>query len=332
MAFNRAKFLIQLLGADGARALAKASDRSEALGDVLVPRTIVAWLRANDAYDGEIPGSDQHCAFVKSEKGFTGNVQMEPDFDYHFRNAPLTHVAGAIAVAMGMGSASVPDEVRRLDLEKLGKNVDLMVKSEQGKQVKVSAGQSRPEESSAGDAHGEASRQEIYQKAEKAECKICGGKGGKHNDRLVGGLVLKCRNANKELAKAALNPGGGAGGKPGTGTAAGPIAPAAPTAPTATAPTPSIKQNVTKPVASAKPPGAPTTVKLARSEAEYRCAICSTPQFQGDRLLGCMCVRELCKSAQVVSASPAQITISVNGWSKDDLATFLEAVGRGEKK
>ena len=329
MAFNRARFLIQLLGAQGALALAKASDRSEDLGDALVPRTIVAWLRSTDAYDGEIPGSERHCSFTKSEKGFTGNVEMETDFNYQFSNVPLTHVAGAVAVAMGIVSSNVSDEVRRLDLERLGKNVDLMVKSEQSKKVKVSAGQSRPEESSAGDAHGETSRQEIYQKAENAKCAVCGGKGGKHNDRLVGGLVLKCRNANKELAKAALNPGGGAGGKPGSGTTAGPTAPAAPTPPTATAPTPTTKQTVAKPAASAKPPGAPTTVKLARSEIAHACPVCGKRQFNGDKFVGCSCFSSLAKSVTVVGfdADSADIKFG-DGWDKASIVTLLESLGR----
>ena len=327
MSFNRARFLVELLGADGARALAKASDRSGALGDALVPRTIVAWLRSVDSFDGNIPGSDFKVSFSKSEHGFTGHVQLRDNTDYHFRDKPLVHLAGALSVALGVSSTNVPDEVRRLDLERLGKSVDLMVKVERVKKLKVSAGQSRTEESSPGDAHGEYSRQEIYQKDEKkpsSECEVCGGKGGKHNDRLVAGQVLKCRNA--KLTKAALNPHGGAGG---TGTTAGPVAPAAPTAPTATAPKPSTKQALPKPAKSATAPGAPTTVKLSQSEITHPCSACGRLQFNGPEFVGCSCFRALAKSVTVVSfdADTADIKFG-DGWDRESIVTLLEAVGR----
>jgi hypothetical protein len=58
MSFNRAQFLIEVLGADAARALAKAASRSEHLAQMIVPRTILAMLEATPAYAGTVPGFD----------------------------------------------------------------------------------------------------------------------------------------------------------------------------------------------------------------------------------------------------------------------------------
>ena len=58
MSFNRAQFLIEVLGADAARALAKAAGRSEYLSEMIVPRTILAMLEAVPTFEGTIPGLD----------------------------------------------------------------------------------------------------------------------------------------------------------------------------------------------------------------------------------------------------------------------------------
>jgi hypothetical protein len=293
--FNHAKFLIELVGPDGALALAKASDRSEALGKALVPRTIVSWLRAVDEFHGEIPGSDSLISFAKSENGFDGYVQLEGGSSYFLKSASLFHVAGAIAFALNLDTAGISDEIRRLDLEKLGKSIDQMVKVEQTKRAKVSAGQSRPEESSAGDEHGETSRQEVFQ------------------------------NDDKSLRKESLNPGGGAKG--GTGTTAGPVAPAAPAAPTASAPKMSTKQALPKPAKSAQPPGAPT-VKLTRSEQAVLCPVCVQPQFHSGEFTGCLCFRSLAKSATVTPHDDVMEVKFGSEWDRDAILTLLESVGR----
>lgn len=294
MAFNRARFLIDLLGPGGARALAKASDRSESLGNALIPRTIVAWLRSVDAYEGHIPGSDCQISFQKSEHGFGGQVQLQGGF-YSFTNASLVHVAGAVSVAIGLSGSNVGQDARRLDLERLGKSIDQMVKAEASK--KVSAGQGRTEESSSGDEHGETGRQEILQ------------------------------NDDKSLRKKALNAGGGAGG--GTGTTAGPVAPAAPTAPTASAPKPTTTQSLPKPAGSAKPPAAGLTAKLTRSEITHECPACGRVQFNGPEFVGCSCFRALAKSVTITSfdADTADLKFG-DGWDKASVVTLLESVGR----
>ena len=128
MSFNRAQFLIEVLGADAARALAKAASRSEHLAQMIVPRTILAMLDAIPAFTGTVPGFDD-CSFTyaKSEKGFTGNVTVGEDF-YKFENANIFHVAGALATAMSLDTLMFTTG-RNSELQRLGKSIDLMAKT-----------------------------------------------------------------------------------------------------------------------------------------------------------------------------------------------------------
>jgi hypothetical protein len=128
MSFNRAQFLIEVLGADAARALAKAASRSEHLAQMIVPRTILAMLEATPAYAGTVPGFDEcSLSYAKSEKGFTGNVTLGEDL-YKFEAQSIFHVAGALATAMGIDSLMF-NTGRDTELQRLGKSIDLMAKA-----------------------------------------------------------------------------------------------------------------------------------------------------------------------------------------------------------
>jgi hypothetical protein len=128
MSFNRAQFLIEVLGADAAHALAKAASRSEYLAQMIVPRTILAMLEAVPAYAGTVPGFGEcSLTYEKSEKGFTGNVALGEDF-YKFENANIFHVAGALSTAMGLDSLLFGSG-RNTELQRLGKSIDLMAKA-----------------------------------------------------------------------------------------------------------------------------------------------------------------------------------------------------------
>lgn len=293
--FNRAQFLIEVLGADAARALAKAASRSEYLSQMIVPRTILAMLEAVPAFTGTIPGFDDcSLTYEKSEKGFTGNVTVGEDF-YKFEAQSIFHVAGALSTAMGLDTLMFTTN-RNTELQRLGKSIDVMAK-----------------------AHF------VGQELEKAEkCEVCGGKGGKHNDRLVAGLVIKCRNA--KLEKKAMGEG--------SGKNAGPVAPAAPVAPTANASPASTQQKLPKAPASAQLPKPPkpvtsSTVKLTRSEKTRACPECGLRQFNSDnKFVGCLCFRALAKSVDVTDHGEYSELRLGEDWDRETLVTFLESVGR----
>lgn len=122
MAFNRAKFLIEVLGPDGALALAKAAARSDDLAQMVVPRAILAWLEARPEFDDVVPGGDFRVRFTKSEDGFSGNIG-----DYQFHEATIFHVAGAVATAMSLDALTFGN-TRNAELSRLGKSIDLMAK------------------------------------------------------------------------------------------------------------------------------------------------------------------------------------------------------------
>jgi len=289
MAFNRARFLIELLGPDGARALAKAASRSELLAHAIVPRTIIAWLRSTDEFSGEVPGAPGRVVeFQKSSAGFTGSVTIQEQ-RYEFQNESLFHAAGALAVAVGIDSTSVPDDLKNVDLERLGKSIDLMVMVQRA--LKLSKREEKStEESSAGDDHGEYSRQEIYQD-------------------------------DKDLKKKAMGAG--------SGQSATPTAPAAPTAPTPTAPqVPTTQKLPKKPASAGLKPKMGSSLKLSEAESAAACPVCAQKQFSDGKFVGCLCFRALSKSVKVVGRENGVELQLGDGWDRDTVLTFLEAVGR----
>lgn len=126
------KFLQIVLGQDGAKALAKATERAPILSSVLVPRTIVSWLdtAVRLQYEGEIPGLDNsYISLHKTEsQTFTGALTVA-DNVHSFNEAELIHVAAAIGVALGISGQGVDPQLKGQDLSRLGKSIDLLVKA-----------------------------------------------------------------------------------------------------------------------------------------------------------------------------------------------------------
>lgn len=120
-----------VLGEDGAKALKKAAERSNALENALLPRTIFAWLNiaTKYEYEGEIPGvHNTYVNFKKSDDGFSGSVTIGDDL-YSFTNASMFHVAASVAVAIGVDGEHVGESIRDVDVERLGKSIDLLAKA-----------------------------------------------------------------------------------------------------------------------------------------------------------------------------------------------------------
>lgn len=127
------RFLVGVLGNDGASAFRKAIGREQSLASAVVPRAILSWLNiaARLTYEGEIPGQDNtYLTFRKSEggRGFGGAISIN-DSVYSFENASVFHVAGALAVALGVDSVAVDEHVRARTMQKLGKSIDHLVKA-----------------------------------------------------------------------------------------------------------------------------------------------------------------------------------------------------------
>lgn len=125
-------FLVAVLGTDGAKALRKAAERSHELGHALVPRTILAWLgiAAREDYEGDLPGvRNSYITFRKSESGYTGSISFTDEDMHEFQGASLEYLAAAVAVYLGADADRVGPGLRDLDLARLGKSIDLLVKA-----------------------------------------------------------------------------------------------------------------------------------------------------------------------------------------------------------
>jgi predicted GNAT family acetyltransferase len=126
----RLDFLRDVLGAEGAKALSKAVDREPSLGGALELRAIIGWVSCLDDYKGSIPSTQCQLHLNKSEDTYTGCVG-----DYPFRGESLYHVSAAVANALELEPGKLDPELRGVILTRLGKSLDLLVKSQLSKKV-----------------------------------------------------------------------------------------------------------------------------------------------------------------------------------------------------
>lgn len=115
-------------------------DQSPHLGPALLPRVILSWVRVagRGTYTGEIPGIiGSNLSFCKSEAGFSGSIGIN-DQNYTFRDVGTSHLAASIAVSLGVDQAI--GDIRDMDLARLGKSVDLLVKANAVRQMRGEAG------------------------------------------------------------------------------------------------------------------------------------------------------------------------------------------------
>jgi hypothetical protein len=125
------QFLMAVLGKDGAKALYKASLRANELENAIVPRAILAWLNTIGLtdYEGELPGvEDTYINFQKSEDTYSGAISIA-DSVFTFHAANVFHVASCIAVALGADADKLSPSIRDLDLNRLGKTIDVLAKA-----------------------------------------------------------------------------------------------------------------------------------------------------------------------------------------------------------
>lgn len=127
---RKLSFLQAVVGNDGARALAKATSQSADLEWAIFPRVVMSWLEvvSHANYADALPGADGiKLVLRKNDDGWSGSVNIGDEL-YAFRDTTLFHVSGAVAVALGAAPEHAP-ELRHPALAKLGKSVDLLVKS-----------------------------------------------------------------------------------------------------------------------------------------------------------------------------------------------------------
>jgi hypothetical protein len=115
-------FLAEILGPPG-EALA-CSLKGTQIGDYLPARAALAWINQTINASGFIPGTKIGYSLTKSSSGWRGQIG-----EYSFADSPGVHVAAALSVFLGVAPGQ-PD-LRQIDLARLGRTVDLLVKSQQ---------------------------------------------------------------------------------------------------------------------------------------------------------------------------------------------------------
>lgn len=126
-------FVTAVLGDIAASALRKAAERSPALDTIVGSRVILGWVgfAGRFGFDGEIPGlPGTSLSFKKAEHNglFQGSLTVGQDL-FDFRNASETQLAATLSVALGANRQPAPT-LRDQDLAPLGKNIDLLIKSQ----------------------------------------------------------------------------------------------------------------------------------------------------------------------------------------------------------
>lgn len=114
-------FLAAVLGRPGA-ALAKSLEGSD-LGAWLPARAALGWVQTAGEHGDTIPGTSIPCSLVKGVVGWTGRLGT-----YSFIEASDVHAAAAVAVHLN----AVPGrpDLKDVDLARLGKTVDALVKAQ----------------------------------------------------------------------------------------------------------------------------------------------------------------------------------------------------------
>ncbi|MGH9428147.1 MAG: hypothetical protein ACRD2L_17830, partial [Terriglobia bacterium] len=260
------KFLVEALGKDGAAALHKAAERYPDLGGALLPRAIIAWLsvesRLRDEYANDVPGAEGiRLEFKKSEAGFSGSVML-PGGRYDFENATMFHVAGAVAVALE-ADVDAAGRVRDTDVERLGKNIDLLAKA-RALTKELYKGEVldaiRAHEDNAHKAGKGKQWKDAYQKHRET-------KGGRESAELA------TKEVGLELGK--IEPPGQ------TAKPREPSQPAQPAGPQGKAP------SAPKPKSAKKPP----SLRVMKSETDKKCPVCAEPHIKSGSFVGCSCFK-----------------------------------------
>jgi len=284
---RRQKFLASVLGEESAGLLIKTIDQTPILEHAIVPRTILAWLQAAPSFEGEVlDGIDM--AFEKSESGFTGAIDMGND-SYSFQDANVFHVGASVAVALGMEELE-SEGLRTLDIERLGKNIDLMAKAHR---VTV----------------------ELERTDSPSPCKECGGVGS-HPKTCQTALKNPKVKKDEPASQDDLDKAIGDSAPPAAPTAAKPRAAGAPKAATIAAPKVSIPKATST-----------STMSLTRSEARTPCSDCAGYQFADDKFVGCVCFSALEKSIKVVSATDSGLVLELDRrvLEQDDVDELMDA-------
>lgn len=139
-------FLVEVLGADGFQTLTKAAESHPALSAVFLPKAILGWLDVlqKAEYQGLVPGLE---ATIDCSATQTTLNAPSGQYRYGSTKSDLAKVAAVLLVNFGEDSR-VDSSVKELELGKLSKSLDLLVKAKSVAWIQVANGEESSSESS----------------------------------------------------------------------------------------------------------------------------------------------------------------------------------------
>jgi hypothetical protein len=351
-------FLVAVLGADGADAIQRAVQKSEELARVLVPRTLLSWSALVGAYgyEGPLPGVERtYLSFSKSESGSYSGALTVGDDTIPFEDASVYRLAAHMAVVLQLDDGIPAQELRAMDLTKLGKSIDLLVRTRVASEaLQKAAPFSMP-------GIGEAAHRTAVMRAiPNRQPGMAPGASlvGQHPSGL-GPTSISPTKITPAPGPAMKPPSPQTGPSPGFSLptkaesehrsaifqgAKTPVpAPAAPVQ----APTKVDKAEL--PGQQAKPlqqvgamaPQAPTkqpkqqkppkpklpALKVAKAELGVACNICGRVQFQDGRFVGCMCFQVLAKGVRTTPIATGDVVLTFgSSWDLPAIEVLIEAL------
>lgn len=345
----KVQFLEGVLGLEGAKALSKAANRSPQFENIIIPYAIMSWLSQNEGnlqkYEGEMPGvPNSYLMFNKNDSGYSGKVEID-DKIWNFSEAAPLNLASIIGVAIGVDADKIPSDIQDLDIHKLVKSIDLLVKSkrivtELQKKVldpnlgykfshtteEVSPGQflTKVNVHSADGEHvgaatfvhqgknlvpGSVVVDEAHQRRGIASAMYS------HAQKHTGKVIVPSGNQTTEGAALwagnAANKQFGKIEKPLKGKA---------NEPTFEAPQP--------PQSPTKQSNRTQQVRITKSQSKRICKVCNQGLFQSNKFVGCLCVRDLAKNVESIQEDGDGFTLKMN-LDFDETLTILDILRGG---
>lgn len=128
--------LLQLLGERGLNPL-KSLLKDADLAAFITPRVITGWLRKSDCGDLQLK---PFTSLSKSGYGYTGSIVLK-DVNYDFEKVTEEQVAAMISVSLNQ---QIQPTIKDLDLAKLSKTLDLLIKKDNRYESKEDIGMAAP--------------------------------------------------------------------------------------------------------------------------------------------------------------------------------------------
>jgi hypothetical protein len=116
------QLLTNILGTKGVESLSSLLD-NEALASFIIPKAVVSFLHKSDYGDLSLQHFD---SLKKTGYGYSGSIKIR-EIDYSFEYVTPEQVAAIVSVKLEKTLSPV---IKELDLAKLSKTIDLLVKAE----------------------------------------------------------------------------------------------------------------------------------------------------------------------------------------------------------